>query len=134
MLGGPIPPPEGSRLVRLADLEAILKLLPPPPFIKDGFPYRYEVPNAHENIYAIRAAFMEMLNAAPATELERYVPDIVKNAMLVAWREICEDTGCHPLDIEHGKNKHLTFQPRHWAQLAGEIVRTQIGRFWIDLK
>ena len=62
-------------------------------------------------------------------ELQPYIPDLVKNAMLVAWREICADTGCHPLDIEHGKNKFLTFEPRHWAQSAGEIVAEQIKRF-----
>ena len=62
-------------------------------------------------------------------ELQPYIPDLVKNAMLVAWREICADTGCHPLDIEHGKNKFLIFEPRHWAQSAGEIVAEQIKRF-----
>ena len=62
-------------------------------------------------------------------ELKPYIPDIVKNAMLVAWRDICADTGCHPLDIEHGKRKFLTFEPHHWAQAAGEIVSAQIVGF-----
>lgn len=57
-------------------------------------------------------------------ELICYLPDIVKNAMLVMWREICADTGCHPLDIEHGKSKFLTFEPRHWAQMTGNMVAT----------
>lgn len=62
-------------------------------------------------------------------ELEPYIPDIVKNAMLVAWREICTDTGCHPLDIEHGKQKFLTFEPHHWATMTGKIVQAQIIGF-----
>jgi hypothetical protein len=61
-------------------------------------------------------------------EQAAYVPDIVKNAMLVAWREICGDTGCHPLDIEHGKGKYLTFEPRHWAKMSGDIVAVQIAK------
>jgi hypothetical protein len=58
----------------------------------------------------------------------RYVPDLVKNAMLTVWNEICADTGNHPLDIEHGKGKFLTFTPRHWAQMAGDMVQVQIEK------
>lgn len=39
----------------------------------------------------------------------------VDEAMQDAWNDICTDTGCHPLDVEHGKGKHLTFRPNHWA-------------------
>jgi hypothetical protein len=39
----------------------------------------------------------------------------VDEAMQDAWNDICTDTGCHPLDIEHGRGKHLTFKPSHWA-------------------
>lgn len=67
--------------------------------------------------------------AKPIDELRPYIPDIVKNAMLVAWRNICADTGCHPLDIEHGKQQFLTFEPHHWAQQAGDIVAAQIVGF-----
>lgn len=67
-----------------------------------------------------------------AEELVRHIPDLVKNAMLGAWREICADTGCHPLDIEHGRGKYLTFEPAHWAQQAGEIVAAQIKSFMCD--
>ena len=72
------------------------------------------------------------LGQTECQELKRYLPDLVKNAMLVAWREICTDTGCHPLDVEHGKGKYLTFEPRHWAQMAGDIVASQVERFWTD--
>ena len=61
--------------------------------------------------------------------LKPYIPDIVRNAMLVAWRDICADTGCHPLDIEHGKGQFLTFEPHHWARAAGNIVASQIVDF-----
>lgn len=61
---------------------------------------------------------------------QAYVPDIIKNAMLVAWNEICGDTHCHPLDIEHGKGKYLTFTPRHWAKLAGDIAAIDIANLF----
>lgn len=41
--------------------------------------------------------------------------EAVDEAMEASWNDICSDTGCHPLDIEHGKGKHLTFSPNHWA-------------------
>ncbi|MCK1583242.1 hypothetical protein IVB03_27690 [Bradyrhizobium sp. 168] len=41
--------------------------------------------------------------------------EAVDEAMQDAWNDICSDTGCHPLDIEHGKGKNLTFSPNHWA-------------------
>lgn len=41
--------------------------------------------------------------------------EAVGAAMQDAWNDICTDTGCHPLDIEHGRAKYLTFTPRHWA-------------------
>lgn len=69
---------------------------------------------------------------APATtgdgadDLYRYIPDIVKNAMLTMWNYICNDTKCHPLDIEHGKGNFLTFKPAHWAQFSGEMVEHNI--------
>jgi hypothetical protein len=39
----------------------------------------------------------------------------IDEAMQDAWNDICSDTGCHPLDIEHGKGRHLTFRANHWA-------------------
>lgn len=65
---------------------------------------------------------------------EAYIVDIVKNAMLTAWNEICSDTECHPLDIEHGitkgRSKHLSFEPRHWSLMVGEIVQVQIEKLF----
>ena len=64
----------------------------------------------------------------PALEADpyAYIPDIVKNAMLTMWNYICDDSKHHPLDIEHGKGKLLTFQPRHWAQFTGDMVQRNI--------
>jgi len=46
----------------------------------------------------------------------------IDEAMQDAWNDICSDTGCHPLDIEHGRGKHLTFKPSHWAnQIAKRL-------------
>lgn len=48
--------------------------------------------------------------------------EALNEAMQDAWNDICTDTGCHPLDIEHGKGKHLTFSPNHWAnQIAKRL-------------
>ena len=67
-------------------------------------------------------------------ELERCIPDLVKNAMLTAWNEICSDTSCHPLDMEQdfeGRKGHLGFVPRHWSQMVGNMVAHQIKNFVI---
>jgi hypothetical protein len=46
----------------------------------------------------------------------------INEAMQDSWNDICSDTGCHPLDIEHGKGKILTFSPHHWAnQIAKRL-------------
>lgn len=46
----------------------------------------------------------------------------IEEAMVISWDDICTDTGCHPLDITHGKNKHLMFRPNHWAnQIAKRL-------------
>jgi hypothetical protein len=48
--------------------------------------------------------------------------DAIKDAMEVSWDDICTDTGCHPLDIGHGKDKHLIFRANHWAdQIAKRL-------------
>lgn len=67
-----------------------------------------------------------------ADELQPYIADLVKNAMLTAWNEICSDTGCHPTDIERdfeGRRGHLGFEPGQWAQMAGNMVAEQIKSF-----
>lgn len=61
--------PEGGRFVRLADLVAILSMLPPKPLEKkDGQLWRYEDPHAVDRLYQIRAAFDAMLSASPQPE------------------------------------------------------------------
>ena len=48
--------------------------------------------------------------------------EAINEAMEISWDDICTDTGCHPLDITHGKNKHLVFRPNHWAnQIAKRL-------------
>lgn len=66
-------------------------------------------------------------------ELQPYIADLVKNAMLTKWNDICSDTQCHPLDIEQnfeGQPGHLGFSPRHWAQATGDMVAEQIKQFF----
>lgn len=58
--------------------------------------------------------------------IDRYTVDIVKNAMLTMWNDICADTDCHPLDIEHSLDKRLTFTPRHWAEAVGKMARQNV--------
>jgi hypothetical protein len=69
-------------------------------------------------------------SATPAVggeaDLYAYIPDIVKNAMLTMWNYICYDSKHHPLDIDHGRGKLLTFEPKHWAQFTGEMVQRNI--------
>lgn len=65
-------------------------------------------------------------NAALESDESRYIPDIIKNAMLVAWNDFCSDTGNHPPDIEHGRGKYLTFIPNKWADAAAKIATAQI--------
>ncbi len=74
----------------------------------------------------VRAALAAQPAAPVGESLDRYVPDIVKNAMLTMWNYICDDTKSHPLDIDHGKGKYLTFTPRHWAQFTGEMVQRNL--------
>lgn len=64
-------------------------------------------------------------------QARRYIPDIVKNAMLTAWNEICSDTHCHPTDIKRnfeGRKGHIGFEPEHWARLTGEFAAEAIAR------
>lgn len=64
-------------------------------------------------------------------EILRYVPDLVRNAMLTQWNEICSDTGCHPTDIKRdfeGRRGQLGFEPELWARMAGEMVAANIQR------
>ena len=82
--------------------------------------YALENQRFHDRIEALEAALRER------DQLDRYVPDIVKNAMLTMWNYICDDTKCHPLDIEHGKSKYVTFTPNHWAQFTGEMVQKNL--------
>jgi len=53
----------------------------------------------------------------------------IDEAMQDAWNDICTDTGCHPLDIEHGRGKQLTFKPNHWAnQVAKRLFVRALRR------
>lgn len=66
------------------------------------------------------------IDGSAAADVSAYIPDIVKNAMLTMWNYICDDSKHHPLDIEHGRAKLLTFEPKHWAQFTGEMVQRNI--------
>lgn len=53
---------------------------------------------------------------------EMFSHSAINEAMQDAWNDICSDTGCHPLDIEQGRSKQLTFSPNHWAnQIAKRL-------------
>lgn len=66
VLGGQL---EGWRLVRLDHLATIMKMLPPPPLTQDGLTHRFEGPNPHDTIYAVRKAFTDMLGTTPERPL-----------------------------------------------------------------
>jgi hypothetical protein len=68
---------------------------------------------------------------APSVDESRYIPDIIKNAMLTAWNEICSDTGYHPTDIVlnfEGRKGHLGFTPSYWATMTANIATSQIAK------
>lgn len=82
---------------------------------------------AHSITQAVKAwQPMPSIDGSTAADLSAYIPDIVKNAMLTMWNYICDDSKHHPLDIEHGRGKLLTFEPKHWAQFTGEMVQRNI--------
>lgn len=54
--------------------------------------------------------------AAPLPSRER-LGEAVAAAMQDAWDEICDDTGCHPVDIQQLGRRRLRFSPNHWADL-----------------
>lgn len=101
-----------------------------------------EVSVHHRNIVlsAVAKAIREHYSALalPASsgqvdEILKYVPDLVKNAMLTQWNEICSDTGCHPDDIKQnfeGVKGHLGFTPKHWASFAGKMVAQNLKDYF----
>lgn len=44
-----------------------------------------------------------------------------------AWGEICDDTGCHPLDIRR-EGKKLFFDERHWVDLISMRLNERLAR------
>lgn len=67
--------PEDWRPVPIDGLQKIMALLPPPPLTQDGLTHRFEGPNPHDTIYAIRAAFIELL-AVPAMVAEHQTSEV----------------------------------------------------------
>jgi hypothetical protein len=49
--------------------------------------------------------------------------EMVGEAMLDAWNEICSDTECHPQDINQLGRRRLEFRPCHWADLTAMRLR-----------
>lgn len=77
---------DGWRPVRFDHLAAIMSLLPPPPLTQDGLTHRFEGPNPHDTIYAIRKVFAEMLGARP----EQPFPSLsLQDGAVAAERERC---------------------------------------------
>lgn len=73
-----------------------------------------------------REARASLANAPAEPSEARYIKDIIENAMLTMWNEICADTGCHPLDIIQGKGRELEFHRGHWARMTAEMAEGQI--------
>lgn len=66
--------------------------------------------------------FGEAVGARESFLAEAFSHSAIDEAMQDSWNDICLDTGCHPLDIEHGKGKQLNFRPHHWAnQIAKRL-------------
>ncbi len=80
----------------------------------------------HINTEASKDKAVKAWNTRPDTNADE-LEAIVKQAMQDEWEEICADTGCHPLDIEHGRGRRLSFIPLHWASAVSASVRSQAG-------
>ncbi|NTF87537.1 hypothetical protein G6L46_10415 [Agrobacterium rhizogenes] len=52
---------------------------------------------------------------------------IVAAAMLDAWNDICDDTGCHPLDIQQLGQKNIAFSSNHWASAVAMGIRSALS-------
>jgi len=79
----------------------------------------------HINTEASKEKAIKAWNTRPGTNADE-IEAIVKQAMQDEWEEICSDTGCHPLDIEHGRGRRLSFIPLHWASAVAASVRSQV--------
>lgn len=70
--------------------------------------------------------FAALRSPAPAVGVTGTARDaiiaLVEKSMRDTWNDFCSDTGCHPDDIEHGRGKILSFEPKHWARFTGEAV------------
>ena len=57
----------------------------------------------------------------------------VAEAMRDAWTEICEDTGCHPLDILQLGRRRLLFVPNHWATFTAARLAAPERQGWMPI-
>jgi hypothetical protein len=63
----------------------------------------------------------------PEGSRELELRELVGEAMQDAWNEICDDTGCHPLDITRN-GKLLYFSRNHWADLVALRLQESLSR------
>lgn len=78
----------------------------------------------HKHEIELEPLFNGVAQPSPAQLVlaEMFSHSAINEAMQDAWNDICSDTGCHPLDIEQGRSKQLTFSPNHWAnQIAKRL-------------
>lgn len=61
-------------------------------------------------------------NDTSSTAAPALTADAVREAMQDAWNNICQDTGCHPLDLTESPAGHIYFSPKHWADAVARIL------------
>jgi Lar family restriction alleviation protein len=63
----------------------------------------------------------------PLADVTGLTAKVVGTAMQDAWDEICDDTRCHPLDIEQLGRRRLSFSPGHWAELTAMRILSALA-------
>lgn len=79
-----------------------------------------------EQVQRLRQSALAFLAALPPPLSPAHIQVIVTEAMQDTWNDICSDTDCHPLDIEHVGRRRLTFHIGHWARQTGARVAAAI--------
>jgi hypothetical protein len=99
-------------------------------FIENGVELGYiKMPDAdtpdpaHETLGKIKAALATL---QPSGEWREAIARMIEEAMRDTWNDICDDTNCHPIDIEQLGNRALAFNPDHWSRYTGESAADKI--------
>lgn len=49
------------------------------------------------------------------------IAGVIRDQMREQWDDICADTNCHPLDLQHGRGSVLHYKASHWTDAVAQI-------------